>query len=649
MKLRTKFLLPVGSVVLVGILLISLITVTLSRNALQEMADNTVNQVASTLDRTLTTYAQRVLHEIDLLSMEAGQVGADEMELFLSRSIDKLGYGETLSLAGMDGIIRASSDSDGRGMSIADRGYFRQSSRGDTLLSEVIVSRFSGVPVFVASAPVLNGGTVSGVLLFTLPVASFSDEHISPVVVGTEGYAYMTDSKGLAIAHPGKEQLMKLNVAQYDWGQEILARKSGQIGYTFQGIKKQVAFRTNGETGWVLAVTANDDDIYAAVKRIEGLSIILTVSVIAVVLIILLLVVRSVLKGVQETVAVSLDVVDGRLDTAISHRLLQEEDEIGEMSRALQGMLDAFREKAGVIAAIADGNLDQNPGLLSEDDTLGHSLITMVNSLNELLGQVTASVHQVKAGAAQVSAASVSLSQGVTEQAGTMEEVSSALTEISSQFEMSASNVGEARRLASESERIVSDGASLMSQLMESMQGIEEASENTRKIVKVIDDMSFQINLLSLNANVEAARAGKYGRGFSVVADEVRNLALKSSDAVSEITGMVEDVLSRIKQGVSLTERSSREFDEINAGTGRIASVLEELNSTIQEQVDALKQVDVSMEQIEEVTQSSSATAEESAAAAEELEGQANMLNEQVSRFRLRNGHARLALPYSRN
>ena len=177
------------------------------------------------------------------------------------------------------------------------------------------------------------------------------------------------------------------------------------------------------------------------------------------------------------------------------------------------------------------------------------------------------------------------------------------------------------------------------------MKGISEASENTRKIVKVIDDMSFQINLLSLNANVEAARAGCHGRGFSVVADEVRNLALKSSAAVNEISGMVEDVLARIQQGVKLTEQSTREFQEINAGTGTdyLGSGGAELHN--QEQVEALKQVDVSMEQIEVVTQSSSATAEESAAAAEELEGQAVMLNEQVGRFKLRNLNSRLALP----
>ena len=645
MKLKTKFMLPVGSIVLVGILSISLITVTLSRKALRAMADNTIAQVGSALDRTLTTYADRVLHEVELLANEASAIDADAMNGYLQRSVDDLGYGETLAMADLKGRIWAGSDPESLGLNISDRDYFSSSSRGKAGISEVIISRFSGVPVFVASAPVIRSGAVTGVLLFTLPVKSFSSEHIDPVVVGTQGYAYMTDNQGIVIAHPQDEQVMKLDISEYDFGREMSARENGQIGYNFQGVDKQVAFRTNTATDWMIAVTANDDDIYAAVQNIERLSLVLTLSVIAAVLLVLFLVVRSVLYGVQETVAVSMDVVDGRLNATVSQRLLQEEDEIGEMSRALQGMLEAFREKAGIIAEIADGNLDQNPGLLSEDDTLGHSLITMVNSLNELLGQVAASVHQVKAGAAQVSAASVSLSQGVTEQAGTMEEVSSALTEISSQFEVSAGSIGEARKLAAESERIVTDGSRLMGELMDSMKGISEASENTRKIVKVIDDMSFQINLLSLNANVEAARAGAHGRGFSVVADEVRNLALKSSAAVNEISGMVEDVLARIQQGVKLTEQSTREFQEINAGTGRITSVLEELNSTIQEQVEALKQVDVSMEQIEVVTQSSSATAEESAAAAEELEGQAVMLNEQVGRFKLRNLNSRLALP----
>jgi methyl-accepting chemotaxis protein len=164
---------------------------------------------------------------------------------------------------------------------------------------------------------------------------------------------------------------------------------------------------------------------------------------------------------------------------------------------------------------------------------------------------------------------------------------------------------------------------------------INKSAGEIKKVVKVIDDIAFQINLLALNANVEAARAGKFGKGFAVVADEVRNLAVKSAESVKETTRMVEDAIHAIEQGSTAAGETGKQLEAITAGAGKVADLLGEIALASKEQAQAIEQVNSGIEQIEQVTQANTASAEESAAAAEELASQAQQLRGMVARFKL--------------
>ena len=311
-------------------------------------------------------------------------------------------------------------------------------------------------------------------------------------------------------------------------------------------------------------------------------------------------------------------------------------DELGVIGGSFNDVIEYQTEKANLAQEIASGNLQVEASVSSEKDTLGKAFTTMVDSLNDILGQVRVAIEQVAAGAGQVSSASQDLSQGATESASSLEEITSSINEIASQSKQTTDNSAEANKLSQQAATDAEGGQGQMTELRGAMEQISGASDEIKKIVKVIDDIAFQINLLALNANVEAARAGKYGKGFAVVAEEVRNLAVRAADAVKETTGMVERSVNSIETGNELTEQTAEQLESIVGGAQRVAQFLDEVAAASKEQSLAIDQITEGLGQVDQVTQSNTASAEESASAAEELSSQAEQLRGSIATFTLK-------------
>jgi methyl-accepting chemotaxis protein len=340
----------------------------------------------------------------------------------------------------------------------------------------------------------------------------------------------------------------------------------------------------------------------------------------------------SIVRALQKGVDFAKEIALGDLQTVLD---VKQRDEVGILADALREMQKSLQYKADKIEQIANKDLTIDIEKASEKDGLGASLILMKDSLHELLSQVNDAVDQVASGSDQVSQASQNLSQGATEQASSLEEISSSITEVNSQSKQNADNATEANGLAKQATIDAEGGNEQMKELVEAMNRINASSDEINKVVKVIDDIAFQINLLALNANVEAARAGKYGKGFAVVAEEVRNLAVRAAEAVKETSSMVEDSISNIKEGNDLVDRTATQLDSIVTGSSKVAEFLGEIASASKEQAQAIDQITEGLDQIDQVTQGNTASAEESASAAEELAGQAQQLKAMIETFKL--------------
>jgi len=262
------------------------------------------------------------------------------------------------------------------------------------------------------------------------------------------------------------------------------------------------------------------------------------------------------------------------------------------------------------------------------------SVYFLVRSIARPIDRVVAGLAegaaQVSSASTQVSASSQQLAEGASEQAAALEETSSSLEELASMTKQNADNAHQADGLTKEASVVVNQANASMQELTSSMKEISVASEEISKIIKTIDEIAFQTNLLALNAAVEAARAGEAGAGFAVVAEEVRNLAMRAGDAAKNTANLIEGTVHRIKAGADLVDRTNDAFAQVATTTSKVAELVGEIAAASGEQSQGIDQINKAVTEMDKVTQTTAASAEETASAAEEMNSQAESMKDYV-------------------
>lgn len=316
-------------------------------------------------------------------------------------------------------------------------------------------------------------------------------------------------------------------------------------------------------------------------------------------------------------------------------------DELETLADAVNSMTaytnTIIKDIEAVSAKLAAEDLTAEPAAdyIGDYAPIKSALYGIINSTSDVIRQIGASSKLVSDGSSKMSDNSTTLSQAATEQAATVEELNSSIVEISSNISANADSAGKAKVLADDCMKIVNEGNVKMTDMLHAMEEINETSSQIANIIKTIEDISFQTNILSLNASIEAARAGEAGKGFAVVAGEVGQLAGKTAEAAKNTTALIKTSLTAVENGTVMANETAKMLSKIVSETDDTAKVIDKIAAASQEQADSVKQILVGMDQISTSVQMTSGSSAECAASAEELSGQAKVLLDLVQRFKI--------------
>ncbi len=324
----------------------------------------------------------------------------------------------------------------------------------------------------------------------------------------------------------------------------------------------------------------------------------------------------SIARGLGKAVGLANAVAIGDLGQQVE---VSSDDEIKDLVSALNSMTANLRTTAGIADEIARGNLTVQAKPLSDLDTLGMALETMLEKLRMVVTDASSAADNVAAGSQELSASSEELSQGATEQASAAEQASASMEEMAANIKQNAENATQTEKIARQSSKDAQASGEAVSRTVQAMQTIAEK-------ISIVQEIARQTDLLALNAAVEAARAGEHGRGFAVVASEVRKLAERSQGAAAEISSLS-------TESTKIAQEAGQMLGRLVPDIRKTAELVEEISAACREQDIGAEQINQAIQQLDKVTQQNSSASEQMAATSEELSSMAAQLQETISYF----------------
>jgi len=567
-SLKNRFLVPTMLIVFIGLLVLTIYSVSNSGRALQESAEAQVSEIAKATSLQIETWLKGRIADViywasdpmnaKALAEKPGTKGGalEAVDGRLEQAAKEYKAFQRIHLLDPSGIAHASSSTKSRGtLNLSSRDYFKKALQGQTVLSDVLVSKATGLPVIVLAVPVKDPqGAVKGVLAGVVDLGDFTGLIMNRIKIGQTGYAYLMNKEGKVLADPDKKNIMKLDLGKQDFGREMISNKQGIISYKWQGLVKLAAYETVAASGWVVVVAADESEILAAANRLTWVSIILGIVILLVVGLTIFLVARSVVNPVN------------RIVHGMNEGASQVASASGEVSSAGQVLAQLATEQAASLEETS-ASMEEMASMTRQNADNASQADSFMQEAKKVVGQANDSMKQLRQAMDKINSASDETSKIIR----TIDEIAFQTNLLALNAAVEAARAGE----AGAGFAVVADEVRNLA-----MRAAEAAKSTQALIESNITDIK-EGSQLVLDTDERFSQVQESSGKVSELVSEIAAASKEQATGIDQINAATTEMDKVTQQMAATAEESAASSEELSAMSATMHSMVEELGSLV--------------------------------------------------------------------
>jgi methyl-accepting chemotaxis protein len=582
-SLKMSILLIVFVAVVIAIAVLNVISVFSGKGAVNKAYLNQLHNIITSFNKNLENYCIQQERMAKFLASDPTVIEAattnnhDTARKSLRVLFKELGNLENvfISTAEKDTQIFIAGYPDSEGLRWRDKGFndnIDKALEGKIHTSSPYKSPVTQKVVILVTVPIFSGNQVKAILGLPFDVETFSNEYIKNMIIGKTGYAFVTDKKGMTIAHPEAEVIYKLSLSDMDWGQKALESPDYTvIYYDWKGDEKVLTGVRSKKYDFITFSTIFSQDIQEDVDVMAQRMILVGFLAVILSLFFIYWFINRRFKPLNEAIDRARDLAEGEAD--LTKRItVTVEDEIGEMA----GYFNKFIERINEIMKKVKMQTENISSSSAEFTTVAGQMAEYSNEVTAQATNVASATEEVTASIANIASASEEMSVNISTVSSTAEQMSQNMVTVAGSTEEMSASINQIAENAMDASKIADNAVKLASESTSTMNTLGTAAEEIGKVTEVIKRIADKTNLLALNATIEAASAGDAGKGFAVVANEIKELANQSAKAAEDIANRIQGVQANTVDAVKVIENVAEIIKTINEAVVSITNSVQQ-------------------------------------------------------------------------